>query len=69
MDLIYDFTYGQDQVGLGVDGGRIITFSCIRKKKKLYGKDEMKSVLWEQRMNVSSNGVRKNGVLLSCKAE
>jgi len=27
----------------------------------------MKSVLWEQRMNVSRNGVRKNGALLSCK--
>ena len=32
-----------------------------KKKKHLYGKDEMKSVLWEQRMNVSRNGVNTCG--------
>lgn len=67
MDLIYDFTYGQDQIGLGVDGESSHFHVSGKKKKHLYGKDEMKSVLWEQRMNVSRNGVRKNGALLSCK--
>ena len=69
MDLIYDFTYGQDQIGLGVDGesSHFHVSGKKKKKKNLYGKDEMKSVLWEQRMNVSRNGVRKNGALLSCK--
>ena len=49
------------QVGLGVDGESSHFHVSGKKKKHLYGKDEMKIVLWEQRMNVSRNGVNTCG--------